>query len=113
MTKEIKVFIIILLALVIGATILISNIITSFKKTNTSGYKELIEAKDETIKAVGMQRDLLLTFIAAADKKDSILVEALKSNQPKYKANDKKLQDVIANVNNYTKDELRRAFAEY
>lgn len=113
MTKETKIFIIILLALVIGATILISNIISSFKKTDTGNYKELIEAKDETIQAVKGQRDILLTYIAAADKKDSILVEALKSNQPKYKANDKKLQDVIADVNNYTKDELRRAFAEY
>ncbi len=111
MNKETKIFIVILLALVIAATILISNIVTSFKKTDTGNYKQVIEAKDETIKAVEMQRDILLNLRVEADRKDSLLVEALKNNQPKYKANDKKLQTITTDVNSYTKDELRREYA--
>jgi hypothetical protein len=79
----------------------------------SKAYQEAIKAKDETI---GLHRELINEKddrIAEHQKTDSILLARINTNQPKYKANDKKLQDVSAAVDNLDKQQLRREYANY
>lgn len=79
----------------------------------TKAYEETFKAKDELIGHLKKDNAELSAEIVDKKRQDSVLLFTLIANQTKYKANDKKLQDVVSSVSNATKDELRRIVAEY
>lgn len=90
------------------------------KKEQPQDYKPIITAYDKAIEA----KDQVITIINDhnydLDKRildhqliDSILLQSLLNNQPRYKANDKKLQDINRTVPDYTKEQLRRELSDY
>lgn len=109
---------------VAGVVIILTAIIviTIFRSTRSSdsGYKQLIEAKDETIKAYREQREALTKLsdekdknIAASEKQDSIILTLLLNNKPKYIINDKKSENIPAAVRSLSKDSLRLSAITY
>lgn len=82
--------------------------------------KEVIKAKDETIKAIQGERDAyeLVSIekdksLAAHEKNDSMYLQTIKNNQPKYTANEKKSTDITKHVNDLDHDALLREIADY
>jgi len=98
------------------------SMLTAFRnKGDNSSYKDVVAAKDESIKILKEQRDMYLPVIEqlnksidAHEKKDSVLNELFISNQKKYKANDAKLSDISNRINRISgnNDSLRRAIAD-
>lgn len=110
--------IILALVCIIMAIFIFSMLGKKIRPTNSTdaiskAYQEAIKAKDETIGLLRENNAALDDRIAANEKTDSILLARINTNQPKYKANDKKLQDVSAAVNSLDADQLKREYANY
>src|SRR5687768_13689478 len=101
----------IIAVLVIAVIVLLVSLFT--KKRSDESYKELIKAKDETIKAIQRERDAYIEIKAEYKKQDSLLQLILVENKNKLKVNEKKLKDIPVTVVNLSKEELRRAIIEY
>lgn len=97
-------------------------VLTFFKKDNTGiDYKDLIKAKDETIKAEKDKQaiyedriDDLKTFIDDHKRNDSILVTQITTNKQTLKQVDERIKNIPARINALADDNaaLRRAIAE-
>jgi hypothetical protein len=98
---------------VLGIAVIVLLISLFTKKKSDDNYKEVIKAKDETIKAIQRERDAYIEIKAEYKKQDSLLQLILLENKNKLKANDKKLKDIPVTVTNLSKEELRRAIIEY
>ena len=112
-----------------GVTILLVVLIailifTIFKKNNNNNsntsVNDIIAAKDQTLQILQDQlnegkeekkhtKQLFQSYYIL----DSITRMKILSNQPKYKTNDKKMQDANDNTIHLTKDELRREYANH
>ena len=75
--------------------------------------RELVAAKDQTIQHLMLDNVQLDASNADHRKTDSLLLERLLANQPKYVANEKKLKEVAAAVHSLDRDQLRREFTNY
>lgn len=96
-------------------------VLTFFKKNNTGiDYKELIKAKDETIKAEKDKQaiyedriDDLKTFIDDHKRNDSILVTQITANKQTLKQVDERIKNIPAHILSIagSNDSLRVAIA--
>ena len=110
---------IILLAAV--AILLLIMVITLFRKSKeVPDHKALIEAYDKAIaaheKVIQLQEEIKKELRADRERlyaRDSVIVQSLLNNQPKYVANEKKYNQVPVTVSPLTKDELRRELSSY
>lgn len=75
--------------------------------------RELVAAKDQTIQHLMQDNQQLDVSISEHKKTDSLLLERLLANQPKYIANEKKLKEVATAVHALDRDQLRREFTNY
>lgn len=110
------------IGLIVLVVILTSALLVSvFRKGKTpddnkalfDAYAKIIQAKDETIKVheriqAGYEADKQIQY-----KRDSILIQLITNNQPKYVENEKKYNRIPAVVSDYSKDELRREVSNY
>lgn len=76
-------------------------------------YDRLIAAKDSTILLQEEIKQDLKEQLAVQYQRDTLLIKALVSNQPKYVSNEKKYNQIPVTVGSLSKDELRREFAGY
>lgn len=76
-------------------------------------YDRLIAAKDSTILLQQEIKQDLKEQLAVQYQRDTMLIKALVSNQPKYVTNEKKYNQIPVVVGSLSKDELRREFAGY
>lgn len=90
----------------IAVIILFISLMTAYKNKTDSHYKELIKAKDETIKAISSERDSERQAkdyaVSELHKKDSIL-------QTRYKTNTIIYEKIPANINTLDREGLRAA----
>lgn len=120
MTRADKIKYAVIAGLVLIVVLLLVSLFSGKGSTDNSTYKELIKAKDETIKAIQGERDayILLTqekdkSIAVSERKDSVLLQTIINNQAKYTANEKRYQNIPFVVSNWSKDSLRLAISRY
>lgn len=114
MDKATKIKYAVLALLAISVLVLGISMITAFKnKGNGDYYKELIQAKDETIKAVQVQRDIYKEVIEDKNrelgqhfKNDSILATQSKRLTIKY-------ESIPNNINSLDREGLRAEFHNY
>lgn len=97
----------------IAIIILVISLITSYKNKSDDSYKELIKAKDETIKAIQEQRDILKQLNEEKDlqieqhfKNDSILMARSKQLNVKY-------EKIPVYINSLDRENLRAAVWNY
>ncbi len=75
--------------------------------------RELVKAKDETIQHLMEDNQKQDASIAEHRKTDSLLLERLTANQPKYAANEKKLKQVVTAVYDLDRNQLRGEYTNY
>lgn len=114
--ENIKIGLIVLVVIITSALL-----VSTFRKGKTpddnkplhDAYERIIQAKDETIKAhekiqAGYEEEKKVQY-----KRDSVLIQLISNNQPKYVENEKKYNRIPAVVSDYSKDELRREVSSY
>lgn len=100
--------------------ILVFTLFRSLRKEDNNGYKEtlsalnrVIEAKDEVIQSKREQNEMLDKLLVGYEKRDSTYQKLIADLQPKYKANDKKLENIPVVIRSLSKDSLRIAAFNY
>lgn len=100
--------------------ILVFTLFRSLRKEDYNGYKEIlsakdqvIAAKDEIIEAKKGQNAMLDKLLVGYEKRDSTYQKLIADLQPKYKDNDKKLENIPVIIRNLSKDSLRSAAFNY
>lgn len=83
------------------------------KKQIIKLYDQLIAEKEKTIQVKIEENKRQSDIIASHQKKDSLILIQLLTNQPKYTSNEKKYNDIPVRVSNLTADQLKREFADY
>lgn len=118
MKIEIKLLLLLTAALISG--FMISSVFRKNDSIPESLYKDLVAAKEQTIKAMDVtikakesEKEAINEMIEHHYEQDSILLDQFKSNQLKYSANDKKLYQVRSTVPSLSREELRREFSNY
>lgn len=110
-----------LILLAAVAILLLILVITLFRKSKeVPDHKALIEAYDKAIaaneKVIQLQEEIKKELRADRERlyvRDSLIVQSLLNNQPKYVSNEKKYNQIPVTVGSLSKDELRREFAGY
>lgn len=97
----------------IAVIILLISLFTSYRDRGNDYYKDLIKAKDETIKAIQEQRDIYKEvnertnqILVEHEKKDSILYQQSKQLVIRY-------EKIPVYINSLDRDGLRAAFSNY
>jgi len=76
-------------------------------------YDKLIAAKDSAILLQEEIKKDLKDQLLMQYQRDTMLIRAIVSNQPKYIKNEKKYNQIPVIVGSFTKDQLRREIAGY
>lgn len=86
--------------------ILVISLFTSYRKRGDDSYKEVIKAKDETIKVLQDQRPIfekhieeLKVVIAERKRNDSLLIVQINSTKQSIRQVDDKLKNIPARIN--------------
>lgn len=76
-------------------------------------YDVALQSKQQFIEYLKEDNAWMDNHIRELRERDSVLITKLISNQPKYTANEKRLNEIPAAVNALDKQQLRREFANY
>ena len=76
-------------------------------------YDVALQTKQQFIEYLKEDNAWMDNHIRELRERDSVLLSKIISNQPKYTANEKRLNEIPAAVNNLDKTQLRREFANY
>lgn len=113
MTKAEKIKYAVLGLLAVAVIGLAVSLFTSYRNKDNDNYKELIKAKDETIKAIQEQRDIYKQLNAEKDlqieqhfKNDSILMVRSRQLNVKY-------EKIPVYINSLDRENLRTAVYNY
>lgn len=100
--------------------ILVFVLFRSLRKEDNDTYKQVIkayqlalDAKQEVIDSKKEQNQVLDNIIIGYEKRDSQYQRLIADLQPRYKANDNKLENIPSTIRNLSKDSLRFAAINY